>query len=373
VSQQVSDLGLEPGPERRRRSRGGFGCLAVLLSLGILLGGAYAVYYFGTAALKDRFSSPDDYEGEGTGKVLVEVKEGEAATDIASTLVDKDVVKSVEAFTEEARDNPDSVGIQVGFYEMRRQMSAESALGVLVNPENRVRNTVTIPEGYTVKQIVATLGKKTDFSARQYNRVLRDPSQIGLPAYARGNPEGFLFPATYELPPTATPRSVLTTMVKRYEEAASTLDLDEKAAALGRTPYEVLTVASLVQAEARYDKDFTKVARVIYNRLDDGMPLQFDSTVHYAVGKDGSVGTSDADRDSSSPYNTYKVTGLPPSPISAPGEQAIQAALNPASGSWLYFVTTNPDTGETKFATAYRDHLKNKREFDEWCAQSDSC
>jgi UPF0755 protein len=115
------------------------------------------------------------------------------------------------------------------------------------------------------------------------------------------------------------------------------------------------------------------VARVIYNRLHKKMPLQFDSTVHYAVGKDGSVGTSDADRNSTSPYNTYKVTGLPPTPIAAPGEQAIEAALNPARGTWLYFVTTNPDTGETKFATSYSDHLKNKREFDRWCAQSDSC
>jgi UPF0755 protein len=374
VNQQVSDLGLESGPSRRQqRSRRGFGCFAVLLSLGVLLGGAYAAYYFGAAALKDRFSHPDDYDGEGTGLVVVEVKDGEKATDIASTLVDKDVVKSAEAFTEEARNDPESVGIQVGFYEMRRQMSAESALAILVDPDNRVRSTVTIPEGYTVKEIVATLAKKTDFSVKQYNRVLRNPSALGLPAYANGNPEGYLFPATYELAPTATPRSILANMVKRYEEAAAKLGLADKARALGYTPHDVVTVASLVQAEARYDKDFTKVARVIYNRLEQNMPLQFDSTVHYAVGKDGSVGTSDADRSSSSPYNTYKVTGLPPTPISAPGEQAIEAALNPAPGTWLYFVTTNPDTGETKFATSYSDHLRNKREFDEWCAQSDSC
>jgi UPF0755 protein len=373
VSQHVSDLGLDNEPTRTRRSRRGFGCFAVMLSLAVLLGGAYAAYYFGAAALKSRFSHPDDYEGSGTGRVLVEVKEGQAATDIASTLVEKDVVKSAAAFTEAARNNPDSVGIQVGFYEMRRQMSADSALDILVDPDNRVRNTVTIPEGYTVKQIVATLAKKTRFSAKQYNRVLGHPATIGLPAYAKGNPEGYLFPATYELPPTATPRTVLTMMVKRYDEAAGHLQLVQKARALGSTPHDVMTVASLVQAEARYDKDFTKVARVIYNRLAEKMPLQFDSTVHYAVGKDGSVGTSDADRNSSSPYNTYKVTGLPPTPISAPGEQAIEAALNPARGTWLYFVTTNPDTGETKFATSYSDHLRNKREFDRWCAESDSC
>jgi UPF0755 protein len=103
------------------------------------------------------------------------------------------------------------------------------------------------------------------------------------------------------------------------------------------------------------------------------MPLQFDSTVHYATGKDGSVGTSDDARSSSSPYNTYKVTGLPPTPIAAPGEQAIRAALNPAPGSWLYFVTTNPDTGETKFATSFAGHQRNVRDFEQWCADSDKC
>jgi UPF0755 protein len=369
----VSDLGLETGPHRSERSRRGFGCLAVLLAMAVLVGGAYAAYALGMGALKSRFTHPDDYEGTGNGAVLVEVKEGEAATDIATTLAAKDVVKSAAAFTDAARKDPSSVGIQVGFYRLRHQMSAKSALAVLVNPDNRVRSMLTIPEGYTVKEIVATLAKKTDFSARQYLRVLKRPADIGLPAYARGNAEGFLFPATYELPPTATPRSILTMMVKRYKQAAHDLDLATKAQGLGYSPQDVMTVASLVQAEARFDKDFSKVARVIYNRLHKGMPLQFDSTVHYAVGKSGSVGTSDADRNSSSPYNTYKVTGLPPTPISAPGEQAIRAALNPAQGSWLYFVTTNPDTGVTKFATSYADHLKNKREFDRWCAQSSTC
>jgi UPF0755 protein len=371
VSQHVSDLGLDlDQPQRRRR---GFGCLAGLLALAVLLGGAYVAYSYGINAIKGRFSPPPDYAGAGSGSVLVEVKDGDAASDIADTLVAKDVVKSRQAFTDAARDEPKSALIQVGFYDLKKQMSAEAALAVLVDPDNRMRSTVTIPEGYTVDQIVSTLAKRTDFSARRYRRVLSDPASIGLPAYAGGNPEGYLFPATYEVPPNATPRSILTDMVDRYDAEAADVDLVKKAEALGRSPHDVMTVASLVQAEARFDKDFTKVARVIYNRLDDGMALQFDSTVHYAVGKDGSVGTSDSDRNSSSPYNTYKVTGLPPTPISAPGAQAIEAALAPADGPWLYFVTTNPDTGETKFAATYREHLRNKAEFDRWCAQSDTC
>jgi UPF0755 protein len=162
-------------------------------------------------------------------------------------------------------------------------------------------------------------------------------------------------------------------MVARTVDEAASLHLAGKAKELGYSAHDVMTVASLVQAEARLDRDFPKVARVIYNRLDKKMPLQFDSTVHYATGKDGSVGTSAEARSSSSAYNTYRVAGLPPTPISAPGEQALKAALNPADGSWLYFVTTNPDTGETKFATSYAAHLENVAQFKKWCAQSTTC
>ncbi|HET6625740.1 MAG TPA: endolytic transglycosylase MltG [Nocardioidaceae bacterium] len=374
----MSDLGLDLGHEderrkpRRPRRRIG-GCLAVLVALAVLVGGAYFAVTAGMAALESRFSPPEDYAGPGTGSVVVEVKKGDAASDIAATLVDKDVVKSQEAFTEAAVDNPESRGIQVGFYEMKHQMSAEDALDVLVDPDNMLQNTLTFPEGWTVDQIVGHLAKKTDFTAKQFNKVLARPASIGLPSYAGGEPEGYLFPATYQIRPNATPQSILAMMVSRFEQAAKTLDLKGGAAELGVSPHDVMVVASLVQAEARFDKDFAKVSRVIYNRLDKPMPLQFDSTVHYAVGRDGKVGTSDDDRDVDSPYNTYKQPGLPPTPIMAPGEKAIRAALNPADGSWLYFVTTNPDTGETKFAESYQEHLKNKAEFDAWCAQSENC
>jgi UPF0755 protein len=369
----LSDLGLDLGHEKKHKPRRAFGCLAVVVALIVLVGGGYLAASVGIGALKDKLSSPPDYTGTGTGKVLVEVKKGDSSADIAATLKDNRVVKSIEAFTDAARNDPASVGIQVGFYQLRHEMSAKSALTVLENPDNMVQSAVTLPEGLTVKQIVAVLVKKTPFSAKQLQAVLAHPGQIGLPSYAHGNPEGYLFPATYMIPPNATARSVLTQMVERYKQAAADLDIVAKAQALGYSPHDVMTVASLVQAEARFPKDFAKVARVIYNRLGQQMPLQFDSTVHYAVGKNGRVGTSDSDRAVNSPYNTYKHTGLPPTPISAPGDQAIKAALNPATGSWLYFVTTNPDTGVTKFATTYAQHLKNKAEFDAWCAKSDHC
>jgi UPF0755 protein len=379
VSRQLSDLGLGLEPERkhrrahRRRSNRGLGCLAVLIAVAVLVGGGYVVYAVGISALKEKLSPPPDYTGHGTGKVVVEVEEGDAASDIGETLVRHDVVKSQEAFIDAARENPESRSIQVGFYEMRHKMSAAAALDILVDPDNMIQNAVTIPEGWTADQIVHELAQQTDFGAGDFRSVLAHPRRLDLPGYAGGAVEGYLFPATYELPPDATPTSILSMMVDRYQQAAEELDLEQRAHELGYSPHEVVTVASLVQSEARFDKDFAKVARVIYNRLDKRMPLQFDSTVHYAVGKHGSVGTSDSERAVDSPYNTYRHAGLPPGPISNPGAKALKAALHPAQGSWLYFVTTNPDTGETKFATSYRQHLRNKAEFDRWCAQSDHC
>jgi len=367
------DLDSDPAQRSRRRRRSGMGCLAVLIALAVLGGGAYFVVDRGMAALQDRFNPAADYDGEGTGSVLIEVKSGENASDIATTLVEQDVVASREAFIEAANADPASTGIQVGFYELRKQMSAESALEVLTDPGNMVQSAVTLREGLNLNEIVGVLAKETEFSAKQYRRVLANPKALGLPAYAEGNPEGYLFPATYQLPPNATPKSILVMMVDRFKAAAEKHDLEAEAEQLGVSPHDVVTVASLIQAEARFDKDFAKVSRVIYNRLEEPMPLQFDSTVHYAVGRDGGVGTSDVDRAVDSPYNTYKYPGLPPTPINAPGEQAIAAAINPADGPWLYFVTTNPDTGETKFAESYNDHLRNKAEFDQWCSTSENC
>ena len=369
----MSEVGLPVGHRSHRRTKRGRGCLAALVALVVLVGGAYILFRLGADALEDRFSPPEDYSGAGSGSVVVEVKEGDAASDIGSTLVANDVVKSQEAFIDAAAEEPRSIGIQVGFYEMRKQMSSDSALEILIDPANMVQNTVTFPEGWTVEQIVAQLAKKTDFSAKQYDRVLANPAQLGLPEYAGGNPEGYLFPATYQIKPNANPRSILAMLVDRYKESAENLNLADEASAVGVSPHDVMTVASLIQAEARFDNDFAKVSRVIYNRLNKPMALQFDSTVHYAVGKDGGVGTSDADRDFDSPYNTYKYAGLPPTPIMTPGEQAIEAALNPTDGPWLYFVTTNPDTGETKFAVTFDEHQQNVAEFQQWCAESDNC
>jgi UPF0755 protein len=365
----VSDLGLKLETPKRHRARQhhGRGCLAVTVALVILLAAG------GFAVLKSRdylanlLSPPADYTGAGHGTVVVVVHSGDTATDIGETLLDTGVVKSVEAFTDAARENQESRSIQVGAYRLKLQLPAKSALGMLLDSSNRLEISVTIPEGYTVDQIVETIASDTKFSRHQLESALK---QLRLPGYADGNPEGFLFPASYLIGPDTRAGTLLQSMVTKFDQVSRHVGLTQGAAALGRLPRQVVTIASMVQGEARLPKDFGKVARVIYNRLDIGMKLQFDSTVHYAVGKDGNVATTPHDRNVNSPYNTYKHAGLPPGAINSPGAAALRAALHPTPGQWLYFVTVNTKTGKTLFADSYAEHLRNVQR---WCSNSDEC
>lgn len=368
-----------PGAPERRRRRGP-GCLIALLVLALLLGGGYYGLTRGIDALESRFAPAPDYPGPGTGKVLFEVPEGASSAALGRSLKAQGVVKSVDAFVEAANSNPESRGIQVGFYELKKQMKATDALEILVNPDNLMQNVVVVPEGLTVDQIVEVLARNTDFSARKFRAVLEDPAAIGLPSYAQGNAEGYLFPATYNFPPNATPATMLSMMVERWRQAADAAGLEEAARRLGYTPHELMTVASLVEAEAKRDADRPKVARVIYNRIENpgtagtSGRLQLDATVNYAADQDLGARPTTEDLEIDSPYNTYLYPGLPPGPIEAPGEAAIEAAAKPADGDWYYYVTVNLRTGETKFAETYDEFLGYKRELDEYCrTQSESC
>src|SRR5262249_29410893 len=194
----------------------------------------------------------------------------------------------------------------------------------------------------------------------QLRAAAADGKAIGLPAWAHGNAEGFLFPAKYDIDPGSDATRVLAAMVHRFDQAVSDTGLTERAKAVRLTPYQVLIVASIVQAEGR-TKDFPKIARSILNRLDKGMRLQLNSTVNYVL-KNNKTNLSTADIAVQSPYNTYLVNGLPPGPIDSPGEDAINAVLAPAAGPWLYWVTVDPATGETKFTASYAEFLQFKAE-----------
>lgn len=369
----------DPGRRRRRRSLPG--CLAVLVALALIAGGLYFAATKGIELIEEQFADPEDFEGPGRGQVTFEVVANDSTAQICRNLKAQQVVASVDACLAAASGNPRSSSIQVGFYPLKKEMAASDALDVLVDPANIVTNTVTFPEGLNVDQVVEVLAANTDFAARRFENVLTKPEKIGLPDYAGGEPEGYLFPSTYSFGPRDKPVDMVRAMVDRWRQAAEDAGLEAAAGELGYTPHELMTVASLVEAEGRGD-DMPKVARVVYNRLenpDNGVTnglLQVDATVNYALGKEpiARLTTDEIESVSDSPYNTYTQTGLPPGPIEAPGDAAISAAANPAEGPWLFYVTVNLETGETKFTESYDEFLGFRRELDEYCAtQSDRC
>lgn len=364
---------------RRRRGRSGMGCVPVAILLVVIALVAGFGVWKGVGLVKDRFAGPEDYTGDGHGKVVFEVKAGDTAADMGRGLKAAGVVKSVEAFTDAAAAaEPESRKIQVGTYTMKKEMSAAAALAVLIDPGNLVKNLVTIPEGLRVVDIVALLVDKTGIPQADFDKWLARADELGLPDYAEGNPEGYLFPATYELGTDPTAKKILTAMIARWQQAADDADLEGMSAELGYTPAELMTIAGLVEAEARPD-DMSKVARVIYNRLENPGTagtigrLEIDATVNYALNRRLGVTLTSEDKAVDSPYNTYANEGLPPGPIEAPGDDAIKAATHPADGDWYYYVTVNLRTGETKFAESYDEFLQYKAEYTQYCETSKAC
>jgi len=277
-------------------------------------------------------------------------------------------VKSVGAFTDAAMSDERSRGIQVGYYLMKKEMKASDALAVLVNPKNLIQARLTIPEGYRVKDIVKAIDAKTDIKAAQVQAALKNPEALGLPAEAKGNVEGYLFPATYTVVPGETAEQLLSLMVKKTVQVEKQLDLAAKAQALGYTPEQILTVASILEYEAWRDEDYPKVARVLYNRAYGGKfdcgCLGIDSSINYSFrlagkdGKDSNDITQAELNDASNPYNMHLNPGMPPTPIGNPGETALKAAMKPTDGPWLYFMTIDKK-GTMGYATDAEGHQAN--------------
>jgi UPF0755 protein len=357
---------------RRARARRSFGCLAGLISLvvvGALIGGVVLGFGKGRDYVDKLFAAPD-YTGEGTTAVTVQITAGQSSKSIAATLEKMDVVKSAQAFERVARDDTRSKSIQAATYTLRKQMSAKAALALLLDPAKSILVTrVTFVTGRTKKEVAATLqaSKAAKLPPGAVAAALAKPQTLGLPAYAKNNPEGFLYPGTYDIPKGATAYSILRQMTAQYNKVAAQLKLEQTAKARNLDPYQAVIVASIVAAETNRTQDYPKVARVIYNRLRVGMPLQMDSTIHYVVGRNGGVFTTAAQRQINSPYNTYKSQTLPPGPINSPGLDTLKAALHPAAGSWLYFTLVNLDTGETAFASDGNQHAVNVAKLKAWC------
>ena len=303
-----------------------------------------------------------DYEGSGTGEVVITITNGQIGSDVAKSLHEAGVTKSYEAFYRLLLAQDPQVEFHPGSYQLKLKMSAASALAALTDPANKVLTRVVIPEGTTLPGVIKRLGEvseSTGVSTEELQAAAADPASFGLPAEAPSL-EGYLFPATYTLDKGKSAHDILQTMVN---EMLSRLD------AAGVAPadrHRVLTLASITQKEGGSEDDFYKVARVWDNRIASGMNLQSDATVSYGSGGT-TIGTSDEARaDATNPYNTYAHAGLPIGPIANPGEKAIDATLHPADGPWLYFVLVNGETGETVFSSTLTEHNAAVKVWQKW-------
>jgi UPF0755 protein len=352
-------------PPRKPKGKRRLTWLWVLLSVVVVLGvGATAVWFAFEPQIRHVLGWEDsnDFVGEGTGTVVITIKDGQIGSDVAKTLQTAGVTKSYNAFYSLLLKQKPQVDFVPGSYSLHRGMSAKAALAALQDPKNKVTNRVVIPEGTTVKGVIARLAKLSGtlgVSPADLDAAAADYKSYGLPAEAPSL-EGYLFPATYTFEPGVKAHDIFQRMV---DEMFTRL----KAAGVAPADYHhVLTLAALTQKEGGSASDFLKVARVWDNRLAQGMHLQSDATVSYGVGGT-TISTTDAERaDASNPYNTYANPGLPIGPISNPGEAAINATLHPADGPWLYFVLVNGETGETTFSTTLAEHNAAVKVWQAW-------
>lgn len=332
--------------------------------------------------------SGNDYAGEGVSDVVIQVHDGDSTTAIGQTLHDSKVVANVKTFVAAADGNAAISAIQPGFYKVRTEIPAVDAVQRLADPASRV-GLLVIPEGRQLDDvqdvrtsavtdgILSMISKATCVDLDGDRRCvstdnLREiagaasPSALAVPQWAteavdamgsdHRRLEGLIAPGTWNIDPSAQPQDILATLIStsaaQYEQGG----LLTTAETLNMSPYQILTVASLVQREAK-PQDFSKVARVIYNRLAERRTLEFDSTVNYPLDRI-EVATTDGDRGQMTPWNTYVRPGLPATPICSPGQPALVAAEQPEAGDWLYFVTIDLQ-GTTLFTREYEQHLAN--------------
>lgn len=366
---------------RRRRLTGGLvtGLLVAVVAAAALL----------APKLWQSLSGPvTDYRGDGKHDLVIEVRSGDSTTVIGETLQQHRVVATVKAFIDAAHGNAKIAAIQPGFYRVRTEIPAASAVQRLTDPGNRVGRLV-VPEG---RQLDDITDMKTDQVTPGIFSLISQATCVDLdgdercvavedlraaagagsiaallvPRWAAERVtamgdnhrrlEGLIAPGTWNVNPAASAGDILATLIGSGAQSYGQSGLADTAIALRMSPYDVLAVASLVQREAK-PQDFPKVARVIYNRLLAHRSLEFDSTVNYLLDRQ-EVATTDRDRAQHTPWNTYLLAGLPATPICSPGEEALAAAERPEPGDWLYFVTIDGD-GTTLFTRDYQQHLAN--------------
>lgn len=343
-------LGVEP-EGRRKRSKMKIALVSLFL-LPLVLVAGFAAYGF--------WASSGSKTGE---KVTVLIPRGASAGEIADLLASEGIIRVPWLFKFVARVRGVATDLHAGKYELRTRMSYGDVIATLrKGPKVRFAR-VTIPEGKTVREVAAIIGRKTHITAAKFLAAIKAgvARPKDLPKQSV-NYEGYLFPKTYDILEDATARDVVRLLTDQFQTETKALDWSA-ASRLEVTPYQIVVIASLIEREAKVAKDRPLIAAVIYNRLRRGMRLQIDATVQYAIFQQTGRYKSRLlfeDLEIDSPYNTYRIDGLPPAPIASPGLDSIRAALAPASVDYLYYVLIN-DKGEHAFASTAAEFERLKR------------
>ncbi|MCX4910271.1 endolytic transglycosylase MltG [Streptomyces sp. NBC_00878] len=354
----------------KKKGRSGIGCMVLALVFTGVIGG---VGYYGYQFYQERFGAAPDYAGDGTSEqVTVVIPKDAFGSVIGQKLKAAGVVKSVDAFVSAQASNPNGDKIQPGSYLLKKEMSAKSAVALMLDPKSQ--SSLVVKEGQRNGAVYAAIDKQLGVAAGTTKDVAKKKfKSLGLPDWANSDSdikdplEGFLYPATYPAAKGMKPETVLKEMVAQANKEYAKYDLETKAKELNlKDPLQVITVASLVQAEGITSQDFKKMAAVVYNRLKStntitNQKLEFDSAYNYLKGQSKIDIVTSEIRNYDDPYNTYFYKGLPPGPIGNPGQEALKASVSPDSGAWMFFISV--DGKKTDFTKTLSEHEKLVQEF----------
>lgn len=300
--------------------------------------------------------------------VKITIAEGTNASEIGKLLEDKEVIKSAFVFKMTVRQKGVGSDLKPGDYDLKTGMDYDEVIDILIEGPKIVYVDITIPEGWLARQMAARLEALTGIPPEEYLQIVESGQIEGNYAFLQDsgaptkNLEGYLFPSTYTVEKEViAAQDFIKIQLNQFQKVTSGLDWS-KAESLGRTSYEIIVIASLIERETMVDDERSLVAAVIYNRLNKGMPLQIDATVQYALPKWKDRLTYE-DLKVDSPYNTYKNKGLPPGPICNPGLESIDAALNPSSDDFLYYVLKTDNSGRHVFTSSYNEFTKAANEY----------
>ncbi|WKZ82808.1 MAG: endolytic transglycosylase MltG [Acidimicrobiia bacterium] len=349
-----------PRPGRSRAIR----ALTAMAITAVSLLAAYAGVKWLAAEVSDLIAGPSVSTVAPGIPVEFEVEPGASASQIARDLAAAGVVESASAFDRVVREQRAADRLQAGVYQLETGMAPTAVLALLMEGPPRSFYLLTVVEGLTTAQMLESVSRQTDIPFEDLTRVLLDgtvtSSLMPGDATALQDWEGLLFPDTYEFAADATAADILDRMARTAEQRVASIDWSALEAA-GYTPYEGLIIASVIEREAVLDDDRPLVAGVIMNRLEAGMKLQMDATVVYALGGLPPGGLTLADLEVDSPYNTYRISGLPPTPIAGVGPASLAAAASPAETDHLYFLVAD-DTGALRFTADFDEFIRWQQE-----------